>query len=133
MKRYGKPLAGSLLAGAVAVGLGACSSSWSSVSSRPSAGAKSGGTITIVAGTAPLSADQGLDFTTQGLELYGVVNTPLLTFKRGVQGVGGTQIEPGLAQSLPTVSNGGKPYPCTLRPGHPSSARTRTNATAAPH
>ena len=45
------------------------------------------------------------------------MNTPLLTFKRGVQGVGGTQIVPGLAQSLPTVSNGGKTYTFTLRSG----------------
>ncbi len=117
MKRYSKPLAGSLLTVAVVVALGACSSSKSSPSTTPaSTGAKSGGTITIVAGTAPLSADQGLDFTTQGTELYTVVNTPLLTFKRGVQGVGGTQIVPGLATSLPTVSNGGKTYTFTLRP-----------------
>jgi peptide/nickel transport system substrate-binding protein len=117
MKRYGKPLAGSLLTGAVVVALGACSSSSSSPGSTPaSTGAKNGGTITIVAGTPPLSADQGLDFTTQGTELYSVVNTPLLTFARGVQGVGGTKIEPALAQSLPTVSNGGKTYTFTLRP-----------------
>jgi peptide/nickel transport system substrate-binding protein len=118
MKRYGKPLAGSLLTGAVVVALGACSSSSSSSGASPaSTGAKNGGTITIAAGTAPLSADQGLDFTTQGTELYSVVNTPLLTFKRGVQGVGGTQIVPGLAKSLPTVSNGGKTYTFTLRSG----------------
>src|SRR5262249_10529733 len=133
MKRYGKPLAGSLLAGAVAVALGACSSSSSSVSSPPSAGAKSGGTVTIVAGTAPPSADHGLDFPPQGLELYGVVNTPLLTFKRGVQGVGGTQIEPGLAQSLPTVSNGGKTYTFTLRPGLHYSDGTPIKASDVTH
>jgi ABC-type glycerol-3-phosphate transport system substrate-binding protein len=86
MKRYGKPLKGSLLTGAVvvALGLAACGSSGSSSSSSTNTGAKTGGTITIVAGTAPLSADQGLDFTTQGTELYSVVNTPLLEFKRGV-------------------------------------------------
>jgi peptide/nickel transport system substrate-binding protein len=118
MKRYGKPLAGSLLTGAVVVVLGACSSSSPSSGASPaSTGAKTGGTITIAAGTAPLSADQGLDFTTQGTELYSVVNTPLLTFKRGVQGVGGTQIVPGLATGLPTVSNGGKTYTFTLRSG----------------
>ena len=84
---------------------------------RARAAGTSGGTITIASGTAPLSADQGLDFTTQGTELYSVVNTPLLTFKRGVEGVGGTQIVPALAQSLPTVSNGGKTYTFTLRSG----------------
>jgi len=122
MNRRVKPLAGSLLmTSAVALVLGACSSSSTTSSSsgggtNTGAGAN-GGTITIASGTAPLSADQGLDFTTQGTELYSVVNTPLLTFKRGVEGVGGTQIVPGLAQSLPTVSNGGKTYTFTLRSG----------------
>src|SRR5690242_6363474 len=121
MNRRVKPLAGSLLmTSAVALVLGACSSSSTTTSSpaSTSTGAgTSGGTVTIASGTAPLSADQGLDFTTQGTELYSVVNTPLLTFKRGVQGVGGTQILPALAKSLPTVSNGGKTYTFQLRSG----------------
>src|SRR5437762_5706536 len=118
MKRH-KPVPGTLLTGAVVVVLAACSSSGTSSTSggSGSTGSASGGTITIAAGTAPLSADQGLDFTTQGTELYSVVNTPLLTFKRGVEGVGGTQIVPGLAQSLPTMSNGGKTYTFQLRSG----------------
>jgi len=127
MKRYLRPLGASMLCGAV-VALAACSSSATSTGSSPGStsgsssgssanAAQSGGTITIAAGTAPLSADQGLDFTTQGTELYSVVNTPLLTFARGVQGVGGTKIEPALAQALPTVSNGGKTYTFMLRPG----------------
>jgi peptide/nickel transport system substrate-binding protein len=102
------------------VALAACSSGSSSSGSAAagsSASAQAGGTITIAAGTAPLSADQGLDFTTQGTELYSVVNTPLLTFARGVQGVGGSKIIPGLAKSLPTVSNGGRTYTFQLRPG----------------
>jgi peptide/nickel transport system substrate-binding protein len=119
MKRYGKPLVGSALTAAVVMVLGACSSSGSSSGATPAStgGGTNGGTITIASGTAPLSADQGLDFTTQGTELYSVVNTPLLTFKRGVEGVGGTQIVPGLAKSLPTVSNGGKTYTFQLRSG----------------
>jgi peptide/nickel transport system substrate-binding protein len=93
------------------------SSSSSTPSGTSSTGGKQGGTITIDAGTAPLSADQGLDFTTQGTELYSVVNTPLLTFKRGVQGDAGTQIEPALAKSLPKLSDGGKTLTFQLRPG----------------
>src|SRR5438876_10487438 len=116
MKRHVKPVAGLLLTGAVVLVLGACSSSGSSSGASPaSTGAgTSGGTITIASGTPPLSADQGLDFTTQGTELYSVVNTPLLTFKRGVQGVAGTLIAPGLAQSLPTAPIGGKSYTSQL-------------------
>ena len=109
------------------VAVAACSSSATSTgtssgsspasSTGTSASAQAGGTITIAAGTAPLSADQGLDFTTQGNELYSVVNTPLLTFQRGVQGVAGSKIIPGLAKALPTVTNGGKTYTFMLRPG----------------
>jgi peptide/nickel transport system substrate-binding protein len=112
----------SFLVGVAAVGsvvaLGACGSSSSSSSSGAAATTvKNGGTITIDSGTPPLSADQGLDFTTQGTELYSVINTPLLTFRRGVQGAAGSQILPALAKSMPTVSNGGKTYTFFLRPG----------------
>ena len=126
MKRRFRSLGALSLVTAV-VAVAACSSSATSTgtssgsspasSSGTSASAQAGGTITIDAGTAPLSADQGLDFTTQGNELYSVVNTPLLTFQRGVQGVGGSKIIPGLAEALPTVTNGGKTYTFMLRPG----------------
>src|ERR1700722_19744062 len=119
MKRHVKPLAGSLLTGAVVLVLGACSSSGSSSGASPAStgGGTSGGTITMVSGTPPLSADQGLDFTTQGTELYSVVNEPLLTFVRGVQGTAGAKIIPGPAKSLPTVSKNGLVYTFFLRPG----------------
>jgi len=124
MKRYPRPLAAAALCGAVVV-LAACSSSGSGTGSSPAASGsasgtasgQNGGTITIASGTPPLSADPGLDFTTQGNELYSVVDTPLLTFARGVEGVGGSKIIPGLAKALPTVSNGGKTYTFILRSG----------------
>jgi peptide/nickel transport system substrate-binding protein len=111
-----RPIAAVSTAAVLAVVVAACGSS-SSNSSSSSAQGKNGGTITIASGTPPLSADQGLDFTTQGTELYSVVNTPLLTFKRGVQGTAGTKIEPALAKSLPTVSDSGKILTFHLRPG----------------
>jgi peptide/nickel transport system substrate-binding protein len=106
--------------------LAACGSSSKSSSSAAGGGGgtstsggggKTGGTITIASGTAPLSADQGLDFTTQGNELYSVVNMPLLTFVRGVEGTAGAKIIPALAKSMPTITNGGKTLTFTLRPG----------------
>src|SRR5438876_5927249 len=119
MKRHVKPMAGSLLTGAVVLVLGACSSSGSSSGASPaSTGAgTSGGTVTMASGTPPISADQGLDFTTQGNELYSVVNTPLLTFVRGVQGTAGSKIVPALAKSMPKISDGGKTLMFQLRPG----------------
>src|SRR5438552_8982780 len=119
MRRQLRAAVLAVIALAVAGTVAACgsSNSSSSSSSSSSGAAKSGGTVTIVSGTPPQSADQGLDFTTQGNELTSVVNTPLLTFVRGVQGTAGSKIIPALAQSLPTVSNGGKTYTFTLRPG----------------
>jgi peptide/nickel transport system substrate-binding protein len=133
VSRYVRPWAASLLAvfaaGAIAACGGSNSSSSSGSSSSPAASGtstsagtsaaagKSGGTVTIVSGTAPLSADPGLDFTTQGNELESVVDTPLLTFKRGVEGAGGSTIIPALATALPTASNGGKTYTFTMRSG----------------
>src|SRR5438874_314080 len=110
-----------LLAVGSVIALAACGSSGGGGSNTgtgaaPSA-AKNGGTITIVSGTAPNSPDQALDFTTQGTELYSVVNTPLLTFKRGVEGAAGSQLLPALAKSLPTVSADGKTLTFQLRPG----------------
>lgn len=128
--KHGRSIGTTLAVVGSAVALAACgSSSNSSPSSTSPSGStsngsstapaqgKQGGTITIASGTPPLSADQGLDFTTQGNELYSVVNTPLLTFVRGVQGTAGSKIIPALAKSLPTVSNGGKTYTFQLRPG----------------
>jgi peptide/nickel transport system substrate-binding protein len=112
-----------LLSVVAALVLAACgsssksSSSSSGTSSGSSSGGKQGGTIKIVSGTPPLSADQGLDFTTQGNQLQSVINTPLLTFVRGVQGTAGSKIIPALAKAMPTVSNGGKTYTFFLRPG----------------
>jgi peptide/nickel transport system substrate-binding protein len=103
------------LSGGAIVLLAAALSSSSSAVASANRGDES--TITIAAGTAPLSADQGLDFTTQGTELYSVVNTPLLIFKRGVQGDAGSKIQPGLAKSLPKVSHHGKRLTFHLRQG----------------
>ena len=75
-----------------------------------------GGPVTIASSTAPRSADNQADFTTQGIELYSVVNTPLLVFKRAV-GPAGSTILPGLARSLPAISKDGLTYTFRLRKG----------------
>lgn len=94
--------------------LAACGSS--SSSSGGGTGGKAGGTASIASGTAPQSADNQNDFTTQGTELYSVVNTPLLVFRRA-PGQAGTQVLPGLAQSLPKISKDGLTYTFVLRKG----------------
>jgi peptide/nickel transport system substrate-binding protein len=120
MRRRGS-VGTTVLALVAMLALAACGGSSSSSSSSSSggsgsSGSKTGGSITIAAGTAPQSADNNNDFTTQGNELYSVINTPLLTFKRAA-GQAGAEIVPALAESLPTVSNGNKTYTFTLRKG----------------
>jgi peptide/nickel transport system substrate-binding protein len=92
---------------AVMVGLGACGSSSTSSGSS---------TATVLMGTAPDSLDPGLGATTQSYEATWIAYTGLLTYAHA-SGEAGTKLIPGLAESLPTVSNGGKTYTFTLRKG----------------
>jgi peptide/nickel transport system substrate-binding protein len=88
------------------VGLNACGSSSTST----------GGTVTVLMGTAPDSLDPGLGATTQSYEATWIAYTGLVTYAHA-EGEAGTKIIPGLAQSLPTVSDGGRTYTFTLRKG----------------
>lgn len=101
------------------VALAACGSSSpsssSASSSKPSSAPKSG-TITLLMGTAPQSLDPGLDYTTQGAEINWLAYTGLTTYAHA-SGTAGTHLIPGLCSALPTISDGGKTYSCTLRKG----------------
>ncbi|HEY5193417.1 MAG TPA: ABC transporter substrate-binding protein [Solirubrobacteraceae bacterium] len=105
-----RALLGISLALAVAAGLGACGSSSTSSS------ASGGGTATVLMGTAPDSLDPGLGATTQSYEATWITYTGLVTYAHA-SGEAGTKLIPGVAQSLPTVSDGGKTYTFTLRKG----------------
>ncbi len=79
-------------------------------------GSTSGGTVTVLMGTAPDYLDPGESYTTQGYEPTWISYTPLLTY-RHENGSPGTELIPGLASALPTVSSDGKTYTLTLRKG----------------
>jgi len=102
------------------------SSSSSSSSSSASSG-KSGGTITLVMGTAPDSLDPGFGYTTQAAEPAWLAYTGLDTYAHA-NGTAGTQLIPGLATGLPTISDGGKTYTVTLRKGLTYSNGTAVKA-----
>lgn len=93
------------LALALIVGLAACGSS-----------STGNGTVTVLMGTAPDSLDPGLGATTQSYEATWIAYTGLVTYAHA-EGEAGTKLIAGLAQSLPTVTNGGKTYTFTLRKG----------------
>jgi peptide/nickel transport system substrate-binding protein len=94
----------SLALGLIA-GLGACGSS-----------STKGGTVTALMGTPPDSLDPGLGATTQSYEATWITYTGLVTYAHS-SGEAGTKLIPGLAESLPSVSAGGKTYTFTLRKG----------------
>jgi peptide/nickel transport system substrate-binding protein len=127
-------LAAGLLA--LALGLAACTgSSGSSASSAGSTGNsadKPGGTLRVVQGTAPDSLDPQFSYTTQGAEADDMVYTPLLQYA-AKSGTAGTQLIPGLAQALPTVSSDQKTYTLKLRSGLKYSDGTAVKASDFTH
>jgi peptide/nickel transport system substrate-binding protein len=94
----------------------ACSSSGSSGSTSSGSSGSSSGAATIDMGSPPNSLDPQVGYTIQAGEVDWITYTPLLTYAHK-NGLAGTQIIPGLAQALPVVSNGGRTYTLTLRPG----------------
>jgi peptide/nickel transport system substrate-binding protein len=92
------------------------SSSTSSTGSTPASGqAKTGGTIKI--GTVgPDSYDPQQYQTVQADSALHLVYTPLLAFKDAT-GTESTKLVPGLADSVPTPTNGGKTYTFHIRQG----------------
>ena len=76
----------------------------------------SGGTAVVDMGTAPDSLDPQFAYTTEAGEALSIAYTPLLTYAHK-NGSAGTQLIPGLATALPTVTNGGLTYSMTLRSG----------------
>jgi peptide/nickel transport system substrate-binding protein len=94
------------LAGLILV---ACGSSGSS-------GGTSGGTATVLMGTAPDYLDPQEEYTTQGAEPSWISYTPLVTY-RHENAPAGNEVIPGLATSLPQISQDQKTYTLTLRKG----------------
>ena len=105
-----------IVAGATALGITACGSSTTEKTSTTSGTAvKAGGTATVLMGTAPDFLDPQEGYTTQSAEATWITYTPLLTYKHAA-GQAGTELIPGLASALPTVSSDGKTYTLKLRP-----------------
>jgi peptide/nickel transport system substrate-binding protein len=95
-----------LAAGSVA-SLSACGSG---------SGGKEGGTLTGSYASAPDYLDPAISYTAEGWTAMYDTYTPLLTY-RHASGKAGSEVIPGLAKSMPKISNGGKTYTLFLRPG----------------
>lgn len=93
------------LALALAAGVSACGKA-----------VKTGGTVTVLMGTPPDSLDPGLGAAQQSYEATWIAYTGLVAYAHA-SGEAGTRLIPGVAESLPAVSNGGKTYSFKLRKG----------------
>ncbi|MGA9314917.1 MAG: ABC transporter substrate-binding protein [Solirubrobacteraceae bacterium] len=102
-----RALIGASLALVLVVGVSACGSSSTSSGKGP---------ISVLMGTAPDSLDPGLGALTQSYEATWITYTGLVTYAHA-SGEAGTRLIPGVAQSLPTVTGGGKTYTFMLRKG----------------
>jgi peptide/nickel transport system substrate-binding protein len=94
---------------AAGVGLVACGSSGES-------GGKEGGTLIGTFSGFPDYLDPALSYTAEGWTAMYDTYIPLLTYAHA-NGIAGSKVVPGLAESLPKISNGGKTYTLTLRKG----------------
>jgi len=99
-----------------ACGSSSSSSTTTTSSSSGTSTSKSGGTVTLLMGTAPDSLDPGFGYTTQAAEPDWLSYTGVDTYAHA-NGVAGTALIPGLATALPKITDGGKTYTMTLRRG----------------
>ena len=75
-----------------------------------------GGTLNGTYASFPDYMDPALSYTAEGWTAMGEVYIPLLTYKHA-DGAEGAKVVPGLAKEMPEISNGGRTYTLTLRPG----------------
>lgn len=106
MKKLGLVLLVFGMVAVSAIGLSACGSSDD----------KEGGTLTGTYASFPDYLDPQLSYTQEGWTAMYDTYLPLLTYKR-VNGPEGSKVVPGLAESMPKITNGGKTYTLTLRKG----------------
>ncbi|MEA2442403.1 MAG: peptide/nickel transport system substrate-binding protein [Thermoleophilaceae bacterium] len=88
--------------------------------------------VTIAESAQPDSLDPAMGYTINALEPGWLVYTPLLTYRHAA-GRAGSQLVPGLAESLPQVSANGRTYRLKLRSGLEYSDGTPVRASDFEH
>src|SRR5919197_4057065 len=114
----GAIIALTLLFAVVAAGCGSKKSSTENTTSTASSGTSSSGKTFAnlrVTWDAPDYLDPGLAYTVAAWQVMWNVYAGLVGYPHA-NGTDGAKLVPYLAQSMPTISNGGKVYKFTLRP-----------------
>jgi peptide/nickel transport system substrate-binding protein len=114
LKKLGALIAVLVLAAVASLGLVACGSGGDDTSGGGEG--KKGGILNVTYASFPDYMDPQLSYTAEGWTAMGEVYIPLLTYKHA-EGEEGSEVVPGLAKELPKISNGGKTYTLSLRPG----------------
>ncbi len=112
------------LAAVVTIGLASCGSGSSS--------GKEGGTLNGTYASFPDALDPALARTVEAWTAMYNTYIPLLTYAHA-NGAAGSKVVPGLAESLPKITNGGKTYTLTLRKGLKYSDGTPVKASDFPY
>jgi peptide/nickel transport system substrate-binding protein len=94
-------------------------------------GGKEGGTLTGSYASFPDYLDPALSYTSEGWTALYDSYVPLLSYAHA-SGEAGSKVIPGLAESMPKISNGGKTYTLTLRKGLKYSDGTPVKASDFP-
>ena len=110
MRKLAALLVVSVISVATAIGLASCGSSSSD------SGGKEGGTLIGTFAGFPDYLDPALSYTAEGWTAMYDTYIPLLTYAHAATAAG-SKVVPGLAESMPKISNGGKTYTLMLRKG----------------
>jgi peptide/nickel transport system substrate-binding protein len=126
-----------MLALTLALGVAACggddsSSGGGGGGGGDSSAAKTGGTVKSDLTSFPDFLDPALSYTQEGWQSLWTVYTPLLSYKHQ-EGAEGSQLIPGLAESMPEISEDGKTYTLKLRQGLKFSDGTDVKASDFEH
>jgi peptide/nickel transport system substrate-binding protein len=106
MRKLGVSLLVTGLSAVAALGLASCGNS----------GGKEGGTLAVSFASYPDALDPQFSYTVEGWSAMYDTYIPLLTYAHD-EGGAGSEVVPGLAESLPKVTDGGKTYTLKLRKG----------------
>jgi peptide/nickel transport system substrate-binding protein len=117
MRKFSASLTVIGLSATIALGLASCGKSEG----------KEGGTLAVSFASYPDALDPQFSYTVEGWSAMYDTYIPLLTYAHD-EGEAGNQIVPGLAESLPRVTDGGKTYTLKLRKGLEYSDGTAVKA-----